>query len=159
MWFYALSVIIIAATITDKVSANLWCYSCVSSQPGCEEFYVNWFIHRAITCPREDDKCVKIIERKGADVQVTRDCLSNLIGYRKDIPADQYEGCRTAAAQPKVAVYVENTVKELDLKRDYWSDTTYCFCEFDEWCNSAFTSNASLLLLTLSAMIGYILSA
>lgn len=52
-----------------------------------------------------------------ADVQITRDCLSNLIGFRKDVPADNYEGCRPAAAQPNVAVYVENHVKELDLKR------------------------------------------
>jgi len=119
-----------------RVSANLWCYSCVSSQPGCEEFGVNWWIHHAITCPREDDKCVKIVERKGAQVLVTRDCLSNLIGFRRDIPADRFEGCRPAAAQPKVAVYVENSVKELDLKRHYWDEVDYCFCELDEWCNS-----------------------
>lgn len=135
--------------LCDSAHANLWCYSCVSSQPGCEEYSVNWLIHHAITCPREDDKCVKIIERRGgecskfyrldlfaaqgvpfnyfrntssplcplADVQVTRDCLSNLIGFRKDIPSDHYEGCRAAGSHPKVAVYVENSVKELDLRR------------------------------------------
>jgi len=151
-WISVIFVVFIAYS-SSRVSANLWCYSCVSSQPGCEEFSVNWFIHRAITCPREDDKCVKIIERRGADVLVTRDCLSNLIGFRKDIPADRYEGCRQSAAQPKVAVYVENNVKELDLKRNYYTDTTYCFCEFDEWCNSANTSKLNVLLVTVSLML------
>jgi len=33
-------------------------------------------------CPRYNDKCVKVIERKGAEVLVTRDCLSNLEGFR-----------------------------------------------------------------------------
>ena len=55
----------VASIFLHPVQGNLWCYSCVSSQPGCEEYSVNWLIHHAITCPREDDKCVKIIERRG----------------------------------------------------------------------------------------------
>jgi len=149
----AIPIVILACFFSTRASANLWCYSCVSSQPGCEEYYVNWFIHHAITCPREDDKCVKIIEKKGADVQVTRDCLSNLIGYRRDIPADRYEGCRSSAAQPKTAVYVQNSVKELDLKRDFYSDVTYCFCEFDEWCNAATNNRLSLPLSLIMAVL------
>ncbi|RWS15413.1 hypothetical protein B4U79_11953 [Dinothrombium tinctorium] len=97
----------------------------MSSQPGCGLYSVDWWIHGSVTCPREDDKCVKIIERKGVDVQVTRGCLSQIIVDRKDVPADTYEGCRPAAAQPNIAVYVENNIEELDLKR-------FVICHFND---------------------------
>ncbi|GFT52587.1 hypothetical protein NPIL_268241 [Nephila pilipes] len=135
----------------SQISCDLWCYSCVSSQPGCEEFYVNWWIHRAITCPRDDDKCVKIIERKGVDKFITRDCLSNLEGQKKDIPADKYDGCRKAAEQPKLAVYVENPITQLEITNQYWDEVTYCFCEFDQWCNDGqcLSINKYMLLILL----------
>jgi len=148
--FFQLFVFILIS-LTSNVSCNLWCYSCVSTQPGCTLDEVNWLIHSAISCPRKDDKCVKIIDRKGSDLTVTRDCLSNVIPFRRDIPADRFEGCRPAAEQPKLAVYVENSVDELDLKRDHFSETTYCFCEFDEWCNhSTKTAHNLPLLMTIA---------
>nr|ABR23435.1 kunitz-like protein [Ornithodoros parkeri] len=131
-----LEVLLLLLGLTGMVSAEMWCYSCISNQPGCNE-EVNWLIHHAITCPQPDDKCVKIIERKGEQVLYTRDCLSNLVSYRHDIPADTYEGCRPAAEAPKLAVYVDNSIKELELKRDYYSSVDYCFCEFYYWCNGA----------------------
>ncbi|XP_023215753.1 uncharacterized protein LOC111618437 [Centruroides sculpturatus] len=136
-------------------SESLWCYSCVSTQPGCGD-YLDWRIHHSITCPKDNDKCVKIIERRGAEKLITRECLSNLEGLRKDIPADRFEGCRPAAAQPKLAVYVENTVKQLELKRDYWTNITYCFCDFDQWCNEASLRSGSILSIFFSLFVSYL---
>ncbi|XP_003747351.1 uncharacterized protein LOC100908286 [Galendromus occidentalis] len=137
-------------TLVPLASAEIWCYSCVSTQPGCREG-VNWYYHHAITCPREDDKCVKIVERKGDEVLYTRDCLSNLEAFRHDIPADTYEGCRPAAEAPKLAVYVENNIKEWELRRDYYDRVDYCFCEFWHWCNSASSArfNAALAMMLI----------
>ncbi|CAG2103185.1 unnamed protein product [Medioppia subpectinata] len=149
--------VLTAVLLATNVSGNLWCYKCVSSEPGCTVDAVNWFIHSAITCPRSDDKCVKIIDRKGSDLLITRDCLSNIIPFRRDIPADRFEGCRPAATQPKLAVYVDNSVRELDLKKDYFSDTTYCFCEFDEWCNHSLKMQSNYLIIFTIALLSLIL--
>ncbi|KAK8770025.1 hypothetical protein V5799_013510 [Amblyomma americanum] len=82
-----------------------------------------------------------------AEVLYTRDCLSNLEAYRHDIPADTYEGCRPAAESPKLAVYVDNNIKELELKRDYYTSVDYCFCEFYYWCNSAHSTVPTMAIL------------
>lgn len=48
---------------------------------------------------------------------ITRDCLSNFRAFRTDIPADTYEGCRPAAKDVNLAHYVNNSIKELDIRR------------------------------------------
>jgi hypothetical protein len=52
-----------------------------------------------------------------AETIITRECLSSLRGVRTDIPADHYEGCRPAAKDVRLAHYVNNSIKELDIKR------------------------------------------
>lgn len=77
----------------------MWCYQCVSTQPGCGTPF-DWRWYTSVTCPDTNDKCVKIVERKGgepsyhtndyytvlyikirnflADVVITRNCLSQV---------------------------------------------------------------------------------
>lgn len=57
-------------TLMSSKVESLLCYSCVSSQPGCSNGGVNWFLHSAISCPKEDDVCVKITERRGGKLIV-----------------------------------------------------------------------------------------
>jgi hypothetical protein len=52
-----------------------------------------------------------------AETIITRECLSSLRAVRSDIPADHYEGCRPAAKDVRLAHYVNNSIKELDIKR------------------------------------------
>ncbi|RZF46547.1 hypothetical protein LSTR_LSTR013077 [Laodelphax striatellus] len=116
---------LIAATTLISVNAfgigsTLYCYECISTHPGCDHQF-NWWYYWSKACPEIDDKCVKIIETKGAEEIITRDCLSSLRAVRTDIPADHYEGCRPAAHDVKLAHYVNNSIKELDIKRCYSS--------------------------------------
>ncbi|XP_040565770.1 UPAR/Ly6 domain-containing protein crim [Lepeophtheirus salmonis] len=129
------------------------CYQCVGTQPGCGlyDFDAKWQWGKI--CNRYDDRCVKIIERRGADFMVIRDCLSNIEGLRLDIPADKYEGCRSASRDVKLGQYTFNRIKQLDVKRDYYQNVTWCFCDFDHWCNSALPSCQSFFGLVFLPLI------
>eukprot|EP00092_Neocalanus_flemingeri_P022023 GFUD01023882.1.p1 GENE.GFUD01023882.1~~GFUD01023882.1.p1 ORF type:complete len:187 (-),score=47.57 GFUD01023882.1:251-751(-) len=124
-----------AISFKTGLEDGLICNVCVGTHPGCGEtgFDYRWYWGKM--CPRYNDKCVKLIEKKGAEVMVTRDCLSNLEAFRTDIPADKYEGCRSASKDVKLGQHVFNKIEELDVYRNHYDNTTYCFCDFDHWCN------------------------
>ena len=54
--------------------ATLYCYSCVGTHPGCGLSTFRYAWNQGKPCPRYNDRCVKLIEQRGADVLVTRDC-------------------------------------------------------------------------------------
>ncbi|XP_042226794.1 uncharacterized protein LOC121869502 [Homarus americanus] len=143
--FNILSTIVFSALFT--AASSIWCYRCVGSHPGCGLYDFDWRYYWSHSCPDPNDKCVKVIEQKGVELMVTRDCLSYLEGHRRDIPADRYEGCRTAAADPLVGQYIFPSIPEIDHKREHYTNVTFCFCDFDERCNSASSVMFSVLLL------------
>ncbi|XP_028168453.1 uncharacterized protein LOC114358636 [Ostrinia furnacalis] len=135
-------------------SLAIWCYQCTAATPGCTEPF-NWrgVGYLGNPCPDQDDICIKLIEVKGAQRVITRDCLSNFKAFRTDIPADTYEGCRPAAKDVNLAHYVNNSIKELDIKRDWYDETTWCFCFLDHRCNSAPVVPISMALLISSTLL------
>ncbi|XP_066593995.1 UPAR/Ly6 domain-containing protein crim [Prorops nasuta] len=146
MSFKVICVIFVLSLIM-KEGQSLYCYRCNSNQPGCGTPF-NWLWYWGETCPEYDDKCVKLVERKGAETIITRECLSSLRGFRTDIPADRYEGCRPAAKDPHLSNYVFNNIDELDIYRNHYDNVTWCFCYFDNRCNGAISIKISIALLT-----------
>ncbi|XP_017781819.1 PREDICTED: uncharacterized protein LOC108566453 [Nicrophorus vespilloides] len=129
----------------------LWCFECVSTQPGCGDDF-NYYYMWSNVCKEDKDICVKIVETKGAEKVITRACLSRIRAVRTDIPADTYEGTRMAAKDVKLGHYVNNSIKELDIHRNYFDKTEYSFCFLDHRCNNAPNSfTSSILVITMSA--------
>ena len=93
---------------------------------------------------RYNDKCVKVIEKKGAEVMVTRDCLSNLEAFRTDIPADKYEGCRPGAKDIKLGQYVFNRIKvrcTIRILKYPKIPSLWCCCR--SWTSTGLTTRMS----------------
>ena len=98
------TLLILLGWFTITAEAVMYCYSCVSTQPGesyiysaiclhlfffclltyhflfrgcgLNSFYYRW--HRGHPCSRNEDRCVKLIERRGTDVMV-RDLHSYML--------------------------------------------------------------------------------
>lgn len=44
----------------------LLCYQCVSTHPGCGTPF-KWLWYKTVSCPEEDDICVKVTEKLGGN--------------------------------------------------------------------------------------------
>ncbi|XP_044010462.1 uncharacterized protein LOC122854115 [Aphidius gifuensis] len=153
--------IFILGVASNKVSGLSWggrilCFQCVSNQPGCADDQ-SWWWFSGEYCPEDEDSCVKIIETKGVERVITRDCLSN-IKARTDIPADKYEGCRTYAKDVRLGHYVNNSIAQLDIHRNYYDQTEFCFCHFRNRCNAASGLTISGILITLGIIIHHFIN-
>lgn len=84
--------------------------------------------------------------------------MSAVRSFRTDIPADQYEGCRPAAKDVRLGHYVNNSIHQLDIHRDYYDEVTWCFCYFDNRCNGAGSIAFSVLLVPLGIVLYYFTS-
>ncbi|XKL61444.1 hypothetical protein PGB90_008501 [Kerria lacca] len=135
-------------------ATGLLCYQCISTHPGCGTPF-QWIWYSSISCPEDNDVCVKIIEKKEGQEIITRDCLSSVKGIRTDIPADHYEGCRPGTVDVKLANYVNNSIKEIDISRSYYESVTFCFCYFDHWCNDG--SQLQISYVIILALISFVL--
>lgn len=89
-----------------------------------------------------------------ASTTIVRDCLSTLnSGFRTDLPADRYEGCRPASKDVRLAHYVfNNTIKELDIRRDHFDSTEFCYCFLDHRCNGA-TSMQTMSITSMAIAV------
>ena len=45
--------------LCDTVN-SLSCYQCIGTHPGCTLYNMDWIYQKVITCPRIDDRCVKV---------------------------------------------------------------------------------------------------
>lgn len=54
-----------------RIGNAIWCYRCTSATPGCaENFHWRGIGYWGEQCPEDNDICVKVIERKGGNLQL-----------------------------------------------------------------------------------------
>ena len=55
--------------------------------------------------------------------------------------------------------WLQNMFKELDTKRTYYDNTTWCFCNFDHWCNASNAPVVSLVAIVISVIVGLMMTS
>ena len=51
------------------VGHALSCYQCVGTHPGCTLYDMDWRFQQGITCPRVNDRCIKVSYLKKNDIE------------------------------------------------------------------------------------------
>lgn len=87
-------------------------------------------------------------------MSITRDCFSTLAnGFRTDLPADRYEGCRKAAKDVRLGHYVfNNSITQLDIHRDHFDSTEFCYCFLDHRCNDSTMTRSSVSMIAIALL-------
>ncbi len=49
-----------ASGFKTGLEPGLICYQCVGTHPGCSLYDFDWRWYWGVTCPRSDDRCVKV---------------------------------------------------------------------------------------------------
>lgn len=125
-----------------QVASSLQCYRCHSSQPGCGK-ELNIRLQKWYTCPSlgtgsGENFCVKVIEKRGSEDHITRECLQTLrhnTGHREKLPTVQRHGYCTAARQ-------DDPWAPIDERN------IYCFCNDWNGCNSADTIKTRSIIIS-----------
>lgn len=129
----------------------LQCYKCVSTQPGCgKELSIR--TQRWVSCPDVgpfggENFCVKVIEFRGSNMVLTRDCLMTMRHserHREKIPTVQRQNYCLPG-------------RNNDPNHPTDNNMVFCFCNDRDGCNGAHGINNISMLTVLGALLGSIL--
>ena len=56
-------------------------------------------------------------------------------------------------------LYQIHPFQELDTKRTYYDNTTWCFCNFDHWCNASSAPVLSFIAIVVSVVMGLMMAS
>ncbi|XP_055334049.1 uncharacterized protein LOC129585411 [Paramacrobiotus metropolitanus] len=147
---------LVTLTVTILIFRNenvcgIRCYQCMGTQPGCSTETLDWRLVKNLECPDPYDACVKITDTVLGSNLTTRGCLSTFISVRRDIPADKYEGCRLGAHD--IRLNKDVIVSEPHQKIVERTHHMFCFCSWDNYCNSSLRKCTTGFILQWSFLL------
>ncbi|XP_074660199.1 UPAR/Ly6 domain-containing protein crim-like [Tubulanus polymorphus] len=131
-------------------SDAFWCFECDSSDPGCGQ-EIDIMLERWKLCAGPPYYCMKVIERIGSNVHITRGCMEIFMrntDYRLDMPTIR----RHNYCLPGRNVDVEHGAKP-----NPYVDRQYCFCNDYNGCNPANTVRSNLIPIFVLTILTSIL--